>query len=597
MKKLLAPVRLSAIISLLMSCCAEGQQPPLQPGTPATAAPQPTPPSSPPPAAPAPQPTPVVQNQSDTTTTAPSLYGPWSLEGYYWLTTTIPALRGGAAAPDYENLDYPGHGKSSFGITISIPVSQTAMLNFSGFQSKASTTSTSAQALDLFGTTYAAGDFLTANYTIRSFKLSFQDQLYPFPHKASQKWRVKTLWEVQYDNINTNVNAPYAPTTDSSGNQLVNTVSGARYVVYPTFGLAGEYHPVRFLSFNFDASGFAIPHHAVIADSEASMNLRFGAVELIVADKFYHFKTSPQNAEYFKATLYGPYAALRFYPSDIAIPCFFCRRRTVAANTSDTSSSPASTENPAAPAPNEAPATTSTSQSNTTSSSTDQRTYVRRFSGGATLSVMGLSLVPGHTNTVTNSSTVNTLYQTTAASSRIGYGVLGQVMLTDHWGIAIEGILRRLGYQMDTTVTTTAPAVVSGIVTTVTTSTILHEDTHANLIDIPVLVRYYAHSRHEPGAHWFFEGGGAWRKPESIRTSTDFTNASSILSCCTDTPTTPAHPNSYGAVVGIGVQVTDAFGVRVVPEVRYTRWIDPVFHAFTTTTQRNEVSAGFSLTF
>jgi hypothetical protein len=368
-------------------------------------------------------------------------------------------------------------------------------------------------------------------------------------------------------------------------------------VVYPTFGLAGEYHPVRYLSFNFDASGFAIPHHAVIADSEASMNLRFGAVELIVADKFYRFKTSPQNAEYFKATLYGPYAALRFYPSDISIPCFFCRRRTVAANTSDTSSSPASTENPAAPAPNEAPASSSTSQSNNTSSSTDQRTYVRRFSGGVTLSVMGLSLVPGHTNTVTNSSTVNTMYQTTGASSRIGYGVLGQVMLTDHFGVAIEGILRRLGYQMTTTVTTTAPTVVSGVVTTVTTSTILHEDTRANLIDIPVLVRYYAHSRHEPGAHWFFEGGGAWRKPEGIRSSTDFTNASSVLSCCTNTPTSPAHPNSYGIVAGIGVQVTDAFGVRVVPEVRYTRWIDPIFNAFTTTTQRNEVSAGFSLTF
>jgi len=541
----------------------------------------------------------VVQNQSDTTTTAPSLYSPWSLEGYYWLTTTIPALRGGAAAPDYENLDYPGHGKSSFGITISIPVSQTAMLNFSGFQSKASSTSTAAQPLDLFGTTYAAGDFLTSNYTIRSLKLSFQDLLYPFPRKPQQKFRLKTLWEVQYDTISTNVNAPYAPTTDSSGNPLVNTVSGSRYVVYPTFGLGAEYHPARYLSFNFDASGFAIPHHAVIADSEASMNLRFGAVELIVADKFYHFKTSPQNAEYFRATLYGPYAALRFYPSDINIPCFFCRRRTVAANTSDTtSSSPASSENPAAPAPSEAPAGTSTSQSNnTTSSSTDQRTYVRRFSGGLTLSVLGLSLVPGHTNTITNSTTVNTLYQTTGASSRIGYGVLGQVMLTDHFGIAIEGILRPLGYQMNTTVTTTAPTVVSGIVTTVTTSTILHEDTRAKLIDIPALVRYYAHSRHEPGAHWFFEGGGAWRKPESIRTSTDFTNASSVLTCCTNTPTTPAHPNSYGFVAGIGVQVTDAFGVRVVPEVRYTRWIDPVFHAFTTTVQRNEVAAGFSLTF
>ena len=595
MKKLLAPVRLFAIIALLVASCAEGQQPPLQPGTPATAAPQttPAPQTSPPPATPVPQSTPsqpIVQNQSDTTVPLPSQ--PWSIEPFYWMTHTTPALRGGAAALDFENLDYPGHGNYTVGGTISIPVSKTAMLNFSGFQSKASTNTSANQALDLFGTTFAAGDFLTADYTIRNFKLSFQDLLYPFPRKAGQKWDLKTLWEVQYTSVKTNVNAPFAPATDSSGNALVNNVSATRYVIYPTFGLAAEYHLTRNLLVQANASGFAIPHHAVIGDAEGSLSYRLRGVELIVADKYYHFKTSPQNAEYFSATLMGPYAALRLYPSEISVPCFFCRRKTVASNTGNTPS--ANSENPPA---SESPATTSTSQSNNTSSSTDQKTYVRRFSAGATLSVLGLPLVPGGTNTVTNSSTVNTMYQTTGASSRIGYGIIGQVVLTDHFAIAVEGIVRRFGYQMTTTVTTTVPAVVSGIVTTVTTSTILHEDTRARLIDVPAMLRYYAHSRHDPGAHWFFEGGGAWRKPESIRTSTDFTNASSVLSCCTNTPTAPAHPNSYGIVAGVGVQLTDAFGVRVVPEVRYTRWMNPVFHAFTTNTQQNEVAAGFSITF
>src|ERR1700726_3112812 len=71
LKKLLAPVRLSAIIALLVASCVEGQQPPLQPGTPATAAPQTTPtppPASTPSTAPA---QPVVQNRSDTTTAPP----------------------------------------------------------------------------------------------------------------------------------------------------------------------------------------------------------------------------------------------------------------------------------------------------------------------------------------------------------------------------------------------------------------------------------------------------------------------------------------------------------------------------------------------
>ena len=593
LKKLLAPVRLSAIIALLVASCVEGQQPPLQPGTPATAAPQTTPPpASTSPTAPA---QPVVQNRSDTATAPPPLSAPWSIEGYYWLTHSTPALRGGAAALDFENLDYPGNGNYTIGVTIGIPVSKTAMLNLSGFQSKASTSTTANQALDLFGTTFASGDFLTANYTVRNFKLSFQDLLYPFPRKAGQKWDFKTLWEVQYTSMKTNVNAPLAPTTDSSGNALVNNVSGSRSVIYPTFGLAGEYHLTRNLVVQANGSGFAIPHHAVIGDAEGSISYRLRGVELVVADKYYHFKTSTKNAEYFKVTLMGPYAALRFYPSEISVPCFFCRRRTVAANTDNTSSA-GNSENPSAP-PAGSTVNTNTSQSNNTSSSTDQKTYVRRFSAGATISILGLSLVPGATNTVTNSSTVSTMYQTTAASSRIGYGGTAQVMLTDHFGVAFGGFLRKIGYQMDTTVTTTSPTVVSGIVTTVTTSTILHEDTRAKLIDIPGVVRYYAHSRHDPGAHWFFEGGGAWRKAESIRTSTNFTNASSVLSCCTTTPATPAHGSVFGIVAGVGVQVVDAFGIRVVPEVRYTRWMNPVFHAFTTNTQQNEVAVGFSIMF
>jgi hypothetical protein len=211
--------------------------------------------------------------------------------------------------------------------------------------------------------------------------------------------------------------------------------------------------------------------------------------------------------------------------------------------------------------------------------------------------VEGLNLISGGTNTVTNSSTVNTMYQTSAKSSRIGYGLITQIAVTDRFAVSFAGILRRVGYTFDTTVTTNKPTVVNGVVTTVTTSTINHEDTRANFIDIPATVRFYSKSRHEPGARWFVEGGAAWRKSESIRTSMSFTDASSVLSCCTTTPITPAHASVFGIVAGAGVQVMDAFGIKVVPEVRYTRWMNPVFQAFTTNTQQNEITAGFSITF
>jgi hypothetical protein len=211
--------------------------------------------------------------------------------------------------------------------------------------------------------------------------------------------------------------------------------------------------------------------------------------------------------------------------------------------------------------------------------------------------VEGLNVITGGTNTVTNSSTVNTMYQTKAASSRFGYGLTAQVAVTDRFAVAFAGILRRVGYTFDTTVTTSKPTVIGGVVTTVTTSTNTHEDTRANLIDIPATVRFYSRSRHEPGARWFVEGGAAWRKTDSIRTSMSSSDANSVLSCCTTTPIQPAHNSVFGIVAGAGVQVMDAFGIKVIPEVRYTRWMSPVFHSFTTNTQQNEVTAGFSITF
>lgn len=82
-----------------------------------------------------------------------------------------------------------------------------------------------------------------------------------------------------------------------------------------------------------------------------------------------------------------------------------------------------------------------------------------------------------------------------------------------------------------------------------------------------------------------------------IRTSIDSTDASGNLTCCTTVAAIPEHRSSIGMVAGAGIQLVDEFGIHVVPEVRYTRWIDPVFEHITTNTQRNEVEADISLTF
>lgn len=609
----LAAARLFVVAALLvLASCLEAQQPsqPVTPGTPAATNPQTgTPPQSS--TAPLTGPSqPGTQVQTGNAA-APSFFAPWYVELFYWQPSTRSYLLGGNGALGDEDLYYAHTTKDAPGISVSFPVSKTAMLDFSGFITKQNINTYAPYDLTLFGTSYSQGDYLTASNTVKNFKLSLQDLLYPFPRKENQKWRVKTLWEVQYASISSNLNAPYAPTT-VDGATVVNTASGSRWLVYPSFGLAGEYHPTRNLDLELNGSGFMIPHHSSIGDATASIGYRIGHVEVLVAERYYHFKTSEQNSEYFKSTLWGAYAAVRVYPSGISIPCPFCRRKTTtAANTSapeSTSSEttpssttppaaqPSNTESAASQGPNEI--TTNPRQGTSTSSTTPQQgTFIHRVSGGLTLSVLGLGLIPSRTSIVNTSTTLMTTYSTSGASSRFGYGVTGQVAVTDHFAIAARGILRRIGYQLNTTVTTSKETLVDGVETTTMTSTGTHEDTRADLFEVPVMARYYTKDRHERGNRLFLEAGGAWRDTAHIQTSLSSTNAASVLSCCTYTPATPDHRTAIGGTIGGGVLFIDAFGIHVYLEADYTRWRNPIFESLTTDTRRNEVAAGLTIGF
>lgn len=211
--------------------------------------------------------------------------------------------------------------------------------------------------------------------------------------------------------------------------------------------------------------------------------------------------------------------------------------------------------------------------------------------------MLGFSLVPAKTSTVDNSATVSTQYETQRASSRIGYGLTGQVRITGHFAVDLQALYRRLGYQFEDTVSTTTTTVVNGETSSTVATTITHQDVHARLFDFPLTVRYYSGAKRPNGPRWFAEVGGAWRWANGIRTSTDTTDAAGVNTCCTFTPVTPAHSSTIGLVAGVGLQFIDPFGIHVVPEVRYTRWIDQVFQNQTTTTFQNQLDASISLTF
>lgn len=226
-----------------------------------------------------------------------------------------------------------------------------------------------------------------------------------------------------------------------------------------------------------------------------------------------------------------------------------------------------------------------------------EESYVRRFSIGITGSIMGLSPIRKNSDDVTtNVNTATTLevaHNTTGKSQRFGYGLTGQVAVSDHFAINVAAIIRKAGYTLDTTQTTTTTKGLS-----ITSSTISsHEDTRARFYDFPITVRYYNKNRHDPGPRVFVEAGGAIRKVSHIATATTNTAADGTLTCCTTNPNPTAHSTAKGVVGGFGVFLIDPVGVRVIPEIRYTRWMNDIFNAYTTRMQRNQVEAIISFSF
>ena len=262
--------------------------------------------------APASKPVPAAQPETPLNTSDAQ----FSIQLFYWQPFDQPDLRGGAAnvGPYPGNLDYPGKPKRAPGAVISLPAGRNNTLRFSYFRIQGEGNTTAPANLTLFNTDFSPGDYLVTTYTLQNVKISYDFLSYPYPANPA-RFRLKTLWEVQYTSIKNSIDAPLKPVlTDASGNPISNTATGTRWMIYPSLGLAIEKALTAHFRVEGKASGFAFPHHATIYDAEASAVFRSGRYEVAVGAKAFHFKTSTQNSQYLVATFPGVFVAFRYYP-------------------------------------------------------------------------------------------------------------------------------------------------------------------------------------------------------------------------------------------------------------------------------------------
>ncbi|HEX4137979.1 MAG TPA: hypothetical protein VHY84_25445 [Bryobacteraceae bacterium] len=292
-----------------MTVPAQGQTPQ------APASPTPAPPTSA-------SPTPGAQSKPAATSAATSAPAPQkavpdypdprtlTLGVSYWLTGpgTEPSVYGGNQALDYETLTDWGRPHRAPGIEASVPITRTGELHLEYFRLKGDGNQTASVATDVFGSAaYNPGDYLATQYQVQSAKLYLEDLLWPHKFPVA-KFRVRSLWEVEWVQIKSTVDAPYIDATGVSA-----STSATEQLILPAFGLSAEYAIAPHVLLKASASGFGLWHKADVWDAEATIGYRWRDWEIRGGAKTLHFKTSPNNTDYESGTFAGAFVGLRWH--------------------------------------------------------------------------------------------------------------------------------------------------------------------------------------------------------------------------------------------------------------------------------------------
>ncbi len=220
--------------------------------------------------------------------------------------------------------------------------------------------------------------------------------------------------------------------------------------------------------------------------------------------------------------------------------------------------------------------------------------YVRRFSIGVSLNVLGLAPMKEASTSQQVSDILQVNSTTQPKGNRLGYGAFVQLRATPRFAVNINGVLRRIKWEgtVDTFEGVDRPTTIQDD----RRQTSIDEKTKARYFDIYATLRRYSRDHDEEGHRWFWELGPAFRQVNQITTELT-TRRGNERNCCDVTPRVPANKWSKGFSAGFGGQFRDDFGITVTPQVRYTRWLDRPFDSLSIRTMLNQVEGMVSIGF
>ena len=245
--------------------------------------------------------------------------GGFSIEPFYWRTGGNVQILAGKAdnQNDPGNFKYPSPAHNGFGMKVNVPLAN-GTLRVSYFQEKHTAGTNAHQNLNLYGVEFTgpqtinpAGDPISAYYKLENFKFSY-DYLTYFWRRQNSEVRLKTLWEFQRISLSNQL-IDFTPTDNTLTAYQPSQALGTQSLNLPSFGLGLEQTVNRHFRWEAKGSGFGLLHGPAIVDAEGEIAYRRGHLEVILGDRYMHFKTSPKGVQFNTATVTGPFLAVRYY--------------------------------------------------------------------------------------------------------------------------------------------------------------------------------------------------------------------------------------------------------------------------------------------
>ena len=224
-----------------------------------------------------------------------------SFQARYWLTDAAPEVRNGAGliegGLDFgEDLSRKNRGSREF--VFGVPTGDGNRLVFSFFSTSHTGKGDVDRTFDFFGQTFDIDSALEAKYNIRSFRASWDFLSWPAGATKSDRFRFKTLWELQYLRVGGEVSTLDLETPIRS--------SQSKSLILPTFGVGFDWRPLKKLECNTRLSGFGLFNGGRVWNGEALCAWHVRGVHAMFGLRQFSANTARESDQYFNIRMGGP---------------------------------------------------------------------------------------------------------------------------------------------------------------------------------------------------------------------------------------------------------------------------------------------------